>query len=133
MSKTGQGRLASQEYSGTSRINQDRSLDTAEDFEEGLLGGPVAHRHSFQPLSTPDSGSASRGDNNVGQSSMDTPGTTAADRPIESQDAEAIHRPSPEAKTSEDDLVTMQDFIQRTEQELVTVQDFFKNEYGKRK
>jgi hypothetical protein len=131
ISKSGHGRLASQEHSGIPRLDQTRTSDSVQDTGESSLGGPVNRRYSFQPLRTPNSASVI--DEAVEQSRLDSPGIVNLNRESNPVETAQTHRPEPEARTSEDEMVTLQDFIKGTEQELVTVQDFFKNELGRNK
>jgi predicted component of type VI protein secretion system len=131
ISKSGHGRLASQEHSGIPRMDQARTGDSVQDLGESSLEGPVNRRYSFQPLRTPTSASAI--DEAVEQSRLDSPGIVNLNHESTQSETERTRRPEPEAKTSEDEMVTLQDFIEGTEQELVTVQDFFKNELGRTK
>lgn len=134
LSKSGNGRLASQEHSGISRMSPTRTSDSLQNLGESSLGGPVNRRYSLQPLRTPTSErGASEIDETAEQSQIDSPGIINLNHDADPVETEHTRRPELGAKTSEDEMVTLQDFIDGTERELVTVQDFFKNELGRSK
>lgn len=134
MDKTGQGRLVSQEYSGSSRREQNRLSDQTLHPGKNSLAALGDRRHSYQPLPTPESErSPSRQSPTADQAAVTFPENNTSGGSTETPTTERRCHDESQAATSEEELVTLKDFIQGTERELVTVQDFFKNEYGKHK
>ncbi|GHJ86630.1 hypothetical protein NliqN6_3032 [Naganishia liquefaciens] len=130
VNKTGQGRLVSQEYIGTSEREQSQLLDRT--LNPGAV--PLAEygncRHSYQALQT--SGSEQTFDQPhpslTRASANDTVGHSSG-----KLDVERLQEDTPQATVSAEELVTLKGFFQGTERELVSVRDFFKHEYGKHK